>query len=143
MTRVPIPCGAVSKMRVMAYAMLDEIQRYGWRHTTSSAACSVCGPGHLSDRFLVSDPNQPIRTTKEGRICAYLGSLGPHHTPIPAAGSMSGDPFPLHAPSEYTTSTVVSMGGKSSILGVVSLGGTIFKGGTGPGAGVATTSGIS
>jgi len=38
----------------------------------------------------------------------YLGSCGPHHTPIPATGL--DPPFPLHAPSEYTVSTVVFLG---------------------------------
>ena len=38
----------------------------------------------------------------------YLGSFGAHHTPIPATAPRT--PFPLHAPSEYTISTVVFLG---------------------------------
>ena len=44
---------------------------------------------------------------------AYLGSSGAHHTPTPATAR--GPPFPLHAPSEYTISTVVFLG--AAILG--------------------------
>jgi len=58
-----------------------------------------------------------------GREKKYLGSCGPHHTPIPATAP--GFPFPLHAPSEHTISTVVFLG--AAILG----------GWTGLGAGVA------
>jgi len=55
----------------------------------------------------------------------YLGSLGPHHTPIPPTAL--GVPFALHAPSEYTISTVVFLGG--AILGTCA---------GGPSAGVVT-----
>lgn len=58
---------------------------------------------------------------------SYLGSLGPHHTPIPATAL--GPPFPLHAPSEYTISAAVFFG--AAILG----------GCAGPGAGVVTVLG--
>ena len=44
----------------------------------------------------------------------YLGSLGPHHTPIPATAS--GPPFDLHAPSEYTMSVVAFFG--AEMIGV-------------------------
>jgi len=54
----------------------------------NSALLFVCAPGHLSDRF--------------------LGSFGAHHTPMPAVALRP--PFPLHAPSEYTISTVVFLG---------------------------------
>lgn len=43
--------------------------------------------------------------TKEAQ---YLGSLCPHHTPIPATALTP--PFDLHAPSEYTISVVVFLG---------------------------------
>ena len=43
----------------------------------------------------------------------YLGSLGPHQTPTPAVAPRA--PLDLHAPSEYTISTVVFLG--AAILG--------------------------
>lgn len=58
---------------------------------------------------------------------SYLGSSGPHHTPIPATGL--GRPFPLHAPSEYTISTVVFLGA------------AILRSWAGPVAGVVTVLG--
>ena len=46
--------------------------------------------------------------TRRRKVARYLGSLGPHHTPMPPAAL--GVPFPLHAPSEYTISTDVFLG---------------------------------
>lgn len=112
MMRVLELCGTVSNTRAMACIMVNpSLQRdfkCGWRHTTNSALLFVCVPGHLSDRFLAGEPNQPQREGREEGRKSYLGSFGPHHTPMPATAATV--PFALHAPSEYTISAVVFLG---------------------------------
>ena len=66
--------------------------------TISSARLLVCGlPGQRSERFLyaVSELNPCEREN------THRGSLGPHHTPMPATDPTC--PFLGHAPSVYTT----------------------------------------
>ena len=72
------------------------------RRTVNSARLFVCAPGHLSAMFLRLAvglcTSESVGRTRE----SHLMSSRPHHTPTPATDP--GFPFPLHAPSEYTTS---------------------------------------
>ena len=94
-------CGAVSSTRTMACLHLSIEQCTQHIKTTDdqlSAIVRLCSRAPLGD---VSTARE-LMCAGELRILPYLGSSRPHHTPIPATEPAL--PFPLHAPSEYTTS---------------------------------------
>lgn len=117
MVRVFGLCRTVSKTRAMAFVMLACVPRLN-PEAWLKAYDQLCPVIRLRTGASLGDISD--RQTKSasqgcgGRDNPHLGSLGPHHTPIPPTALAV--PFALQAPSEYTISTIVFFG--AAIFGI-------------------------
>ena len=100
-------CGTVSRIRAMACLMVNAgIRSVAGDVRSVLPCCLFADQGTALRGSLQTNQTSCSEGRRGGKT--YLGSFGPHHTPMPATALSV--PFALHAPSEYTMSMVVFLG---------------------------------